>query len=630
MWKDLLTRHQCSFAPRPFFTFALLLAALTLSSPLSWGDITNPYDILERHYEALGGLDRLKGERRSYTVAELSTSGLTGTIEIRTDKPFFERQDIDLVVVTQSSGDNGEISWTADANGHVTIDKNEATVGRRRVKELLAQFEELNRESSQITLSYDGVEEVSGIDCLVVTLANSINSDTTRQLINAENFLLECSVQITPDRRTKTFYSDYREVKGVLHPFGIDTESSPSGQTVSMRVQSMEINGVIDTTLFSPPNRDARDFRFTSGNASEKIPFLYLMDHIFLPVNVGGKERYWILDSGAGISIIDSTFAASLDLKMEGDLKGLGAGGQVSIRFVSLPAYSVEGIEFKSQKIGAIDLQSIVGPMGIDAVGILGFDFLARFTMKVDFAGSTVSFYNPEHFEYSGDGLMVEAPLLNNDITVEMSVDDQFSGRWRIDLGAGKSSFHYPFAAANGLLERSGIDRRAYGAGGGSPTRAVQFKNAELAGFRIQKPLVSVRTERAGGALEMTELIGNLGNNILRHFTLYFDYHNQKLIIEKGADFGRDFPMDKSGLGLIYDDESNLTVDYVAPKTPAHQAGFQPGDIVHGINGIALKYLDGSLAIRNMLMESEGTQYLFSVERDGKKRELQLTLGNLF
>jgi S1-C subfamily serine protease len=68
---------------------------------------------------------------------------------------------------------------------------------------------------------------------------------------------------------------------------------------------------------------------------------------------------------------------------------------------------------------------------------------------------------------------------------------------------------------------------------------------------------------------------------------------------------------------------------YVSPGTPADEAGFQENDTVLSINGIDVERFGGLLEFRAMLREDVGTEYLFEVERDGKRKELKLVLRDL-
>ena len=90
------------------------------------------------------------------------------------------------------------------------------------------------------------------------------------------------------------------------------------------------------------------------------------------------------------------------------------------------------------------------------------------------------------------------------------------------------------------------------------------------------------------------------------------------------------FPRDKSGLQIVLNEDENIEVVFVAPDTPADDAGFQKGDSIKSINSIDTEYLGGLLAIRDLLRKEAGTKYTFTVSRDGETKDLTLKLRNLY
>ena len=197
-------------------------------------------------------------------------------------------------------------------------------------------------------------------------------------------------------------------------------------------------------------------------------------------------------------------------------------------------------------------------------------------------------------------------------------------------MGAGGLSFHYPYAEKNGLLDRPGIDGLGFGAGGSQPNRKLLFDSIQFAGYTVKDPVISVPREKGEGAFAAGDLTGNLGNTLFRHFVLYLDYAQGKIIVEKGADFGRDFPRDNSGLQTINNKDDRLEVLFVAGKTPASKSGFKPGDVIVSINGVDAEYLDGIVAFNKLLQKKPGTKFSVVVARGGRDVKINLKLEDLY
>ncbi|MCK4606742.1 MAG: aspartyl protease family protein [candidate division Zixibacteria bacterium] len=615
--------------------FSLAATVLFIAAPQAHtqGHLSDPYQVLERHFEAIGGLDKLKAEKtsRSEGTIVLVGTGLSGTVKAWAEAPDRQRQELDLAVLKQTSGDNGQTSWTVDINGKVQIVKDKAALKRRELGRLMALYEYADPSSTNFTLTFTGIEKVGEVDCYVIEIENAINDDILRQFINRTSFYLQKSVAIRPDDEEHTVYSDYREIGGIMRAFRQDIEALPVGQKATVEMTSYEVGIEIDPALFEPPEKDAADFRFVVGGSAVSVPFQFIENHIFMQVNVSGKERLWLLDSGADISVVDSAYAEELGLKQEGSLTGVGAGNKVQISFVMLPPFSVGGIQFNEQSVGSAGFVSslVRRHMGMDAVGILGYDFLSRFVTRIDYAGETLTFYNADSFVYDGNGVVLDASIKGKCHSVPMAVEGKYNGVWSLDLGAGGCSFHYPFADENSLLKMDGIRRLGFGAGGSSENLVLQFQNLEFAGFEIKNPRVSAPLSKGVGAFSRKELIGNLGSSLFRHFVLYLDYERQQVIVEKGADFDRQFPEDRSGLQLVQSETGESEVVFVAPHTPADKAGFRIGDVIASVNAINSEYLAGLIGLRKMLREEAGIRYTFRVLREGREKELKLELKDL-
>jgi hypothetical protein len=614
--------------------YALLgFISMLLVTSLSWSkdNLTDPYEIFNKHLQAIGGLDNVKAESTAYIEAKLSAYGLEGSLLIWSKLPLYERQQIDLKVYKQVSGDNGEYKWTADANGKVQVLKDEETQKRRTLQRLTAQYDFLNRNSSMFKLTYTGIEKVGEVDCYVVKMTNSVNADFTSTFFNTSSFFIEKEVTFSDGKESHTLFSDYRQINGVFRSFQRQIKDLPEGNVTLLQVTKYESNLEIAPTIFEPSAQKVRDYRFTNGSSSENVPLEYIMNHIFVWVKMGGKERLWFFDTGTGINVIDSSFASELGIQPAGDIKGQGAGNIASVSVIQSPPFSVRGIEFDSQTMVAYDIKSTVSTkMDLDIAGILGYDFISRFVVKVDYANKVISFYDPETFKYNGGGKLLNASFKDNIPAVSATVDGKYTGLWELDTGAGDCDFHYPYAQRNALLERKGIDIGSIGAGGMYISRLVQFDSFELGGYKVNKPIIGITPEKLSGSFGTAETAGNLGNDVLRHFIIYFDYTKQQLIIEKGNDFDRKFPVSKFPLQVMYNDKKQMEVMFVTDNSLVSKAGFKAGDIIVAINDIGVEYLNGLIAMQDLLKAEAGTVYKFAILRNGQNKSIKIELKELF
>jgi len=607
-----------------------IIICISFSAAIAQKTITDPYEILNRYFQAAGGLDKLKAVRTEHIEGKLKIGGMEGTLKSWTARPDRDRTDIDLGIFKMVQADNGDYQWTMDSNGKVQkiTNPDDATIKRKEVNRRMADYEYADRKSPVFKVEFAGMDTTDGKDCYSVKITNNINNDRTTYLIDANDFLLRKSINIEGNESNDTYFGDYREVDGIKVPFYLKSVAHQTGQAQEVYTDIYESNIEIDPTIFDPPAESKKDYSFTSGDKAENIKIRFEGNHLFIPLVLGCKERYWVLDTGAALSVITQEFADELGLEKQGEIKGLGAGGVVNIGLTSLPPFDLEGIHFEKQNVAMVDIKELNRLIDIPAAGILGYDFLSRFVTKIDIANETVSFYEPETFAYSGDGHQIDLHLRQNTFSVDATLDGSYSGSWLFDLGASSTSLHGAYALINGFAARKGVEGLGHGAAHAFNTKKIKCKTLEFAGFKVDNPIVTF----SYGGTDSTfndDNIGTLGNTLFRNFVIYCDYTHEKLIVEKGKNFNIPAPEDHSGLQLTRTDDGGISVLFAAPGTPASKAGFKEGDIIASINGIEIVRLDGLLAIRKLLMEKPGTEYKFVVAREGKEKKLKLKLAEL-
>lgn len=593
----------------------------------------NPYEILNNYYDAIGGLDKVKAEENFHFegIIKIVGAGIEGIVDYWEISPNKIYQEIDLKVMKFTTGDNGNFSWIVDQNGKLQIQRDENTLNSRIIDELNAKFEFLDPESEYFQLKYEGIENIEGKDCYCIRTTNSINEDTIYEYYDIENYLLIKSIDVERSGESYTMFKEYKEVNGVLHPFLEETTDKITNEQQILQITLFETNIEVDESLFEPQEEESEDFIFENGKNVENISFEYYGEHLFIKVKINGVEKDWLLDTGASASVIFGDYAEELGLDLEGNLTGRGAGNTVEFSITTLPPFDIEGVHFEQQSIVCIpNLDILKRAMDREVAGILGYDFLSRFIIKVDYANELISLYHPDNFSYTGNGVIVDAPLDGNTFSLPMTINDKYTGNWSVDLGAGGLSFHYPYARDNNFHDLDGVLGVSFGAGGKIYDKSIMFDNIKIADFVIENQIIDIPMEEVSGAFGDRDQVGNLGNVLLKHFILYLDYENQRMIFEKGDDFRKEFPHGKSGFSSWRLEDNSIEIFFISPNTPAEDAGFEVGDIILSINGNSVDNYENILEMRELFKAEVGTEYIIKIDRDGDIKDIKLILKDLY
>jgi membrane-associated protease RseP (regulator of RpoE activity) len=123
---------------------------------------------------------------------------------------------------------------------------------------------------------------------------------------------------------------------------------------------------------------------------------------------------------------------------------------------------------------------------------------------------------------------------------------------------------------------------------------------------------------------------GILGGEILRRFTVIFDYSRRRMILEPNAHFDQPHDHDKSGLlwRAVGKSFNSFKVFQVIDNSPAAEAGLREGDTLEAVNGAPAASLTLEQLRRNFA-QAEGTEYTLRISREGKPAETKLRLRRL-
>jgi hypothetical protein len=259
--------------------------------------------------------------------------------------------------------------------------------------------------------------------------------------------------------------------------------------------------------------------------------------------------------------------------------------------------------------------------------GLIGIELFERFAVRMDYRAKQLTLRPLQGYRYTGSGVPVRMTF-TDDIPLIQARFNGIAGDFSIDTGNGGTLVvQHRWARKHGLAERmkQGVQMVSFGVGGQSSNWASRGQ-FEVAGITLRN-VVSRYAEDPRGAFSSRTEAGNIGTEVLAHFTLDFDYANDTVYFEPVPGFVPT-PYNRAGMQAPKDDPDAFTVAIVASNTPAAEAGLQRGDRIIAVDGTPAKEMSGRQMARK-LTQAPGTTLTVVAQRNGVERSYSLKLREI-
>ena len=416
-------------------------------------------------------------------------------------------------------------------------------------------------------------------------------------------------------------------------------------------------------------------FQFANNADKVVVPFKFINNLIFIPIKVNGIELNFLLDTG-----FEETILFSLDDKKEMtfldvekiSLRGLGGDDSIEGLKSNNNTLSIGNVVSKNQLLYIVLDQgfNLSSHVGIPVNGIIGYNFFKSNLIEINYDKKKVIIYKDTTINRK----KIEKKYTEVAITIERSKPYVWSSavinnlkiptKLLVDIGNSDAIWLFPNSSKSILIPSKNFeDYLGKGFSGDVEGKRARISNFKFFDYEFDNPVVSFPDL---GSIKNVKMVpdraGSVGSEILKRFSIVFDYGNQKMYLKKSGSFELPFNYNRSGIELQHyglqwvqatvhletvvivgeslDTKGKSTdnnfkykfelkpiysISYVRPNSPASVAGLEKGDIIIEINNNSA--YNFSLQRINSLLKSEDEKWItLEIERDNKRLKFKIQL----
>jgi predicted aspartyl protease len=378
---------------------------------------------------------------------------------------------------------------------------------------------------------------------------------------------------------------------------------------------------------------------------SMTVDFKLISNLIIVPVSINGSDTMnFILDTGVRDPIItELTLVEKLNLNYINaiELRGLGIETITQAYQSGNNTIQIKGLTTSNQKINVVldDNFQISQILGMPVHGLIGFNLFRHYIVTIDYINEKIRLDKPQDFNYRPRNNDIVLPLtyVRNKPIVKSEIVQHDGSVVPVSLlvDTGASDALWLSTQIDTLIKVPESSVYAYlGAGLSGDLFGYKGRLSSfwIGGRPIPAPIVSYpESDYINNIIASEKRHGSIGGEILRRFTVTFDFYNNRIILRPNSTINEKFNYNMSGLEIInpVPGVSVYTVSNVTENSPAWNAGIRKNDQIISLNSRMHKDLtlnDINLALR----QKDNKRIKMSVLRNGEKISTEFFLNAVF
>ena len=336
----------------------------------------------------------------------------------------------------------------------------------------------------------------------------------------------------------------------------------------------------------------------------------------------------FVFDTGSGGISLDSSTVEEFHIKKEKSDKTIrGIAGMKTVDFAYHHSLRLPGLKVDSLDFHINDYDLLTSVYGVKIDGIIGFSFLRRYIVRIDYDSLQLQIFTPGNFKYPRGGYVIRPnfttmPLPRATIKDETSI----STRFIFDTGAGLNALlSKDFVEDSNFLNKHHryFPTQTEGLGGKKLMDMTVIKEINIGPYHFKKIPVYIFDDEYN--VTSYPLMGGLiGNEILRRFNVILNYPERLIHLKPNTHFIDNFDYSYTGLGIYLVDGDVHIVDIIK-DSPGDKAGFKPGDVIFAVENNFTKNIQSF----KTALQNAGSRVKVLVLRDNQPIVLYLNIRDI-
>lgn len=386
-------------------------------------------------------------------------------------------------------------------------------------------------------------------------------------------------------------------------------------------------------------------FHLKPGQRRVQFPIEIVNNLVIVPVVINGQlPLRFILDTGVRTTILtEKAFSDILNLQYSRYIKVAGPGDEKMVEAyitndvtLDLPGIHGQGHAMLVLEKDYLELRNY---LGTDVQGILGYEVFSRFIVEIDYEGRQLTISAPETFKprkkYQELPIHVEdtKPYVNVPVTLQNNT--RIDAKLLVDTGASHGLVLNPQSDERIVIPEKHVHSLiGRGLAGTISGQVGRIRFIEFGSYVLSEVVTNFPNQGDYGFADSvksgdTFRQGAVGGDLLRRFTVVFNFPMEKMYLKKNANFSRKFNYNLSGMTFKAKGVRlrRFEITDVRKGSGADLAGILAGDELISINGIAASEFNLN-AVNSAFDLRPGKKIRLEIMREGITLKKKITLIN--